>query len=116
MTTKQHHCQECGAPYTRAKHAAQQSFCSTECRKAFNNRRMRRGAVLYDLYMGARYQRATLAGNISTMATVARVFREEDEAMRAGRPSWTNDSDFRDTLTEVFDARNRAVRNAKAEA
>lgn len=49
MSDKQPCCYECAAPYTAR--ARQQRFCSTACSKTFNNRRMRRGAVLVDLAM-----------------------------------------------------------------
>ena len=51
----QQHCQECGEPFTAKKHHAK--FCSTSCRKTWNNRRAMRGAQLYDAVMAMRYDR-----------------------------------------------------------
>lgn len=48
-------CRECGEPFMGLKrHAA---FCSTKCRKTWNNRRAVRGALLYDAFMAMRYER-----------------------------------------------------------
>lgn len=104
MTSKQRQCQECGGAYEPGKRHGR--FCSTACRKAFNNRRMLRGAELYDLYMASRYQREQFAGNITVMAQVATVWREEDAKERAGRRSWHTSYDH-DALTSVLDKRHR---------
>ena len=54
-TTTSCQCAECGTTFeAKRDHAA---FCSDACRKAFNNRRMTRGAELYDLFMAVRYER-----------------------------------------------------------
>lgn len=113
MTSKQRHCQECGAPYAPGKRHGR--FCSPACRKAFNNRRMLRGAELYDLYMAARYQRTDYAGNITTMAQIAMIWREEDEKERAGRLSWSADPNH-DALTSVSDKQYRRRKSAEASA
>jgi len=74
-------CKECGKP-TSGKQAF---FCSTPCRKMFNNRRMTRGAILYDLYMARRFERdAADAANLrSIMARLASEWRVND-----GRETW----------------------------
>jgi len=85
-------CLECGAAFIARRTAAEGEslFCSTPCRKAFNNRRMTRGAQVYDLFMALRYQRgvAKLYGVWTILCRVAQDWREEDVRERAGRVSW----------------------------
>lgn len=48
-------CAECGIDFkAKAPHA---DFCSSPCRMAANNRRMARGAKLFDLYVHQRFNR-----------------------------------------------------------
>ena len=47
-------CHYCKAPLLKKAWA---KFCSQQCRKAFNNRRMSRGALIYDLAMTYRKDR-----------------------------------------------------------
>lgn len=79
-------CQECGTAYAAAKR--DQRYCSPACRKSGNNRRMTRGAELYDFYMSMRFERATHSGNIAVMNQMAAAWREDDKVNRAGRYSW----------------------------
>lgn len=46
---KKHSCIECNGEFTSRQYNA--DFCSGACRKTFNNRRLTRGAVLYDFTM-----------------------------------------------------------------
>lgn len=81
-------CRECGAAYVSAR--AEGGFCSARCRAAWNNRRAKRGAEAYDLLMALRYDRA-LARRLKIWRLLCRMamqFRAEDQAARAGRPSW----------------------------
>jgi len=48
-------CAECGETFAAKRDHA--NFCSTKCRKTWNNRRATRGAELYDLFMALRYDR-----------------------------------------------------------
>lgn len=121
MATKQQCCPECGKPLPppKSKRGRHAIFCSTICQKNFNNRRMLRGAILYDLFMGVRYERRAKAGDMSMMSTVARIWHDEDEIIRGGRKSWTSDHDSyegegRDTFTIVSAQSTRAVREHKA--
>lgn len=88
---KVHACLECGGEFsahpTLAKHA---EFCSPACRKAFNNRRMVRGAELYDLIMALRCDRkaATAFKVWKMICRMISDFRSEDDRERAGRHSW----------------------------
>ena len=84
------HCLQCGADLPaysgkgqRAKH------CSTACRKAFNNLRATRGALLYDLFMASRFERgaADQAGLRSVMSRLASEWRDDDKAAGVDR-SW----------------------------
>lgn len=84
-----HECRECGAGLAGMKRTA--VFCSTACRKAWNNRRMVRGAELYDVFMAMRYEReeAKQQQAFTTLANLARAYRDADVAKRAGRQSWS---------------------------
>lgn len=81
-------CLECGGGYRpKGPHG---DFCGDACRKAFNNRRMRHGAELYDLVMALRFDRQT-ATKLKVWRLINRlaaIYRREDMAERAGRPSW----------------------------
>lgn len=81
-------CLECGEPYTRG--AADAEFCGARCRMAFNNRRAKRGAELYDLFMALRHDRAVATAYKvwRLLNRLAAGFRAEDVAERAGRRSW----------------------------
>ena len=81
-------CTECGSEHLAgAKHA---DFCGVECRRAFNNRRMVRGAELYDLIMVLRHDRGVgRALKVwSLICRLASTYRDEDCRERAGRHSW----------------------------
>ena len=87
-------CAECGEPYTCQRIAGsyeQDMFCSTRCRKMFNNRRMVRGAELYDLVMAWRFERKT-GDKIDVRGMIGRVasaYRDSDKVKRGGRKSWS---------------------------
>lgn len=86
MTIQVRHCAECSAPLAgRAK-----QFCSTSCRMTFNNRRMQRGAELYDLFRAMRRERDEAKRlNIWTkMCQLELGWQQEDEAARPGRRSY----------------------------
>ena len=72
-------------------------FCSSACRRSFNNRRALRGAELYDLVMTARFDRP-LAKVLKVWGWIARLatsFRDEDRRDRGGRPSWRPPAEIR---------------------
>jgi hypothetical protein len=81
-------CAECGDAFRSDKQHAE--FCTLVCRRAFNNRRMVRGAELYDLFMCLRYERgiARALKVWKLLCRMAQGFREEDQRERAGRNSW----------------------------
>lgn len=81
-------CLECGSPYTPRQ--ADAEFCSPPCRKAWNNRRLVRGAELYDLVMALRWDRAVATGLhvFTVLSRMAAGFRREDLEQRGGRRSW----------------------------
>ena len=81
-------CLNCGEPFTRGARAAE--FCGRKCVRAFNNRRMTRGAALYDLVMIARFERDVAKANKVWRAInrLASRYRDEDKARRHGRRSW----------------------------
>lgn len=89
-----HHCRECGDPFEAAR--ADAAFCSTPCRRDWNNRRQKRGAELYDVFMFLRHERKTTAAlqedpgiNLWTVACqLATDWKAEDERDRGGRRSY----------------------------
>lgn len=83
-------CLECGAGLTSDRETA--VFCSTPCRKVWNNRRMQRGAELYDLFMAFRFERplARVLRVMSMLNRLASQYREADRHERGGRRSWTS--------------------------
>lgn len=92
-------CLECGAPII-AKQAARATFCGKACRQVWNNRRMKRGADLYDLFMAHRYDRqaAQEAKVWRAMNRLCAEYRDEDNRQRDGRRSWGNPRDVLDRL------------------
>ena len=82
-------CNECGEPYRPGR--ADQFFCATSCRMAFENRRMIRGKEIYDLFMIMRYERgiARVRGIWAIACRLAQQWKAEDDAERGGRRSWT---------------------------
>lgn len=87
ILTKPRTCRECGKPLDPDR-KANPEFCATACRIAWRNRRMSRGAELYDLFMAMRYDReqAKLYGLWKLMCRMASKWNEEDKA--AGRQSY----------------------------
>lgn len=83
-------CLECGAPFLARQ--ADAEFCALACRKAWNNRRLLRGAELYDLFMALRWDRRTVTGLhvFTALSRLAAGFRREDTQQRAGRRSWAS--------------------------
>lgn len=81
-------CLECGETFGSAK--AEAEFCGDRCRQAFNNRRMKRGAEIYDLFMSLRHDRktATILNVFTLVSRLATIYRREDADQRAGRRSW----------------------------
>ena len=77
-------CRECGEPFLgRKAHAA---FCSTTCRKTWNNRRATRGAQLYDAVMAMRYDREKakeLGIDWTFVCRMAEMWNGEDDRRRA---------------------------------
>jgi hypothetical protein len=73
-------CRECGDLFLALKsHAA---FCSTKCRKTWNNRRATRGAQLYDAVMAMRYDRKSAAAagiDWTFVSRMAEMFNAEDQ-------------------------------------
>lgn len=82
------HCAECGKAFEAKRSNAR--FHSQQCKQNFNNRRAKRGALLYDLLMINRNERAwaKLHKVWFLITRLAMYWREQDIAERAGRPSW----------------------------
>lgn len=79
-------CSECGNPFRSRQPTA--TFCGTHCRKAFNNRRATRGAMLYDLFMQQRQCRKDDRNHWSIMCRLEQHWVADDNYHRAGRRSW----------------------------
>lgn len=81
-------CQNCGSPITARRNG--QEFCKPSCRQAFNNRRMQRGAEMYDLIRALRRERDT-AKELNIWTELCRLelgYQIEDEKERPGRRSY----------------------------
>lgn len=85
-------CLECGEPLDHLTKPG--NFCCREHRKHFNNRRMTRGAEIYDLVMELRFNRAEAKrkGTWSILCARAGAFRDADKAYREGRQSWDSNA------------------------
>ncbi len=85
---KDRYCDECGAAYTPGR--KDERFCCLGCRKAFENRRMKRGAQIYDLFCVMRRERdlAQKLGIWKEMCRVEQRWREEDKLERGDRRSY----------------------------
>ncbi|WP_238257871.1 transcriptional regulator [Methylobacterium gnaphalii] len=89
-------CLECGETFASTKTDAE--FCGDRCRMAFNNRRTKRGAEIYDLFMSLRHDRktATVLNVFTLVSRLATIYRREDADQRAGRRSWRHASEIID--------------------
>ena len=88
MTLKPHVCQDCGGPISARRSG--QEFCSPKCRQTFNNRRMQRGAELYDLFRALRRERgeAKELGLWTKLCQLELSYQTEDDSARPGRRSY----------------------------
>lgn len=73
-------CAECGGPGHGTSRNYAQRFCSTACRKEWQNRRAVRGAELYDMFMTMRFDRANAKGVYAVMCRMASEWNEQDKA------------------------------------
>ena len=98
-------CDECGQEFIAKR--ADSYYCSTDCRKTFNNRRAMRGAVVYDLLMAMRYER-DLAKKLQLTWTVvcrlAEMYRRQDD-VEGRKRSWRRASIVMDELGTAINAR-----------
>lgn len=88
MSAPMCHCLECSAPITARRIG--QEFCSPTCRQKFNNRRMQRGAEIYDLLRALRRERSE-AKALNIWTQICRLelkYQTEDEQERPGRRSY----------------------------
>lgn len=75
-------CKECGQEFVSGR--ADAVFCGGACRQAFNNRRLRRGAQLYDAAMEYRDKRER--GGLAELTTIIDRFLQQDR--EAGRVTY----------------------------
>lgn len=90
-------CQGCGGPIGEGR--SDKKFCSRSCGRDHSNLRQMRGRVLYDMFMGLRFERGDAEDEQlwSAICRQAALWREEDIAERNGAFSW---GDWRETLAE----------------
>lgn len=81
------YCRECGASTAREGRGRPKVFCSKTCRMKWHNRRLQRGAELYDFVMSWRFERDQ-ADTLGQITRLASAYRDADKKLRAGRPSW----------------------------
>ena len=82
-------CSYCGLVFTSKKREAR--FCNTFCRKKFNNRRMTRGAQLYDLLMELHHNEDKgIHAQLDALKKLCSLWIMED--IRLCRYSWTRQS------------------------
>lgn len=82
-------CIECGKAIEQKKHGPPAEFCSEPCRQNWRNRRMARGAILYDLVMAWRFDRkGTGPDAFALLCKAAASFNYEDKNERGGRRSY----------------------------
>lgn len=89
MSAANNECLECGNALTATRQPGR-LFCSTACRQAFNNRRMQRGAEIYDLFRALRRERAE-AKRLNIWTEICRLelaWQIEDDETRQGRKSY----------------------------
>lgn len=79
-------CIECGVKFE--VHPKAGEFCTKPCRKKFHNRRAKRGAQLYDIFMSMRFARGQHPDDWTLLCALGARFREADKALRNGRRSW----------------------------
>lgn len=98
MSVSSHPCPECGNPVSDGR----KQFCSTPCRMSFNNRRMQRGAEIYDLFRALRRERSE-AKALNLWTEICRLelrWQEEDDALRPGRRSYMSPKKALANLTD----------------
>ena len=100
-------CQECGTPFLAKKNHAK--FCSTVCRKTWNNRRATRGAQMYDAVMAMRYDRKkakSLGIDWTFICRMAEMFNAQDQkACGPDGKSYKNPYDLKAEIGAVVSAR-----------
>jgi hypothetical protein len=113
-------CRECAAPFSAPR--TTREFCSVSCRQTFNNRKLIRGAAMYDIIMAMRFDRAAAkdSGAWSLLCRLAASFKAEDHRDRGGRKSWDDLPRVRDRHTSlsstVVGVNVAGVRRAKSGA
>jgi len=89
MTSTMIDCLECGNACSKGRQP-DKLFCSPSCRLSFNNRRMQRGAEIYDLFRALRRERVE-AKRLNIWTHICRLelaWQMEDEETRSGRKSY----------------------------
>lgn len=118
-------CLNCGKVFESLRPKGTVIQCSPACRKEFNNRRMTRGAELYDLMMAVRYDRAeaTESALWSKACALMAHYRADDDKARDSRRSWQSHKAVTERQPAVFAGvaigqrdKARRVRDDKARA
>lgn len=94
-------CRECGHPFIGKR--TTKEFCSAACRRAYNNRKATRGALIYDLVMTWRFDRSEGKDAVARklLGQAASMFKMEDDSERAGRRSWDDLARWRERNPRV---------------
>jgi hypothetical protein len=81
-------CLECSAPLTPSKRGSQKRFCCEAHSRQFNNRRMTRGALAYDLLYAHRCERdkSKQLGIWNELCRLVIRWRDEDEGRKTYKP------------------------------
>lgn len=91
MAIGKHICKECGGDFDSRQYNA--SFCSDGCKRTFNNRRAKRGAILYDLLMIETFDpKGFTANKLETRVELIARWREEGAAAKRSR-TWKRPHD-----------------------
>jgi hypothetical protein len=95
-------CRECGASFSAKRDTRE--YCDASCRRTWNNRRVSRGAILFDAVMAWRFERNAFEEVCGRrlFSQLASVFRAEDERQRAGRRSWDDARRVKQRNPEIF--------------
>lgn len=100
MKTDIRQCRECGEPLAvKSGPGRPRKYCSVACNKLFDNRRMTRGALMYDLVMMWRWDRpAERKHDIrKLMGRVASEYFTEDQRW----PTWRDIDDVLQDVTHL---------------
>lgn len=99
MNSAIRHCPECQTPLAaNVGRGRPKRYCSAACGKAFDNRRMIYGAVVFDLVATMRFERSK-AKRLGVWATLCRVMKDYHDAH--DRKIWRDVEDVLQNVTHL---------------